>query len=87
MSWLISQYRLVSPLCVSSSTSFGKRRESSREICRVLDVHLEILLLECASRDALIRKLQRDPARRPSRGGSARHGPSDDQVSAPIEMV
>ncbi|RWV91461.1 hypothetical protein GW17_00046253 [Ensete ventricosum] len=38
------------------------------------------------SRDAPIRRLLRDPARRPNRGGGARRGPSDDQVSALIEM-
>ncbi|RWW42702.1 hypothetical protein BHE74_00051718 [Ensete ventricosum] len=43
--------------------------------------------LGCASLDALVRRLLRGPARRPSRGGGAQRGPSDDQVSVPTEMV
>ncbi|RWV81558.1 hypothetical protein GW17_00057007 [Ensete ventricosum] len=42
---------------VSSSASVGKRRESSREVRRVSNVRLEMLLLECASRYALVRWL------------------------------
>ncbi|RWW55187.1 hypothetical protein BHE74_00038190 [Ensete ventricosum] len=42
---------------VSSSASVGKRRESSREVRRVSNVRLGMLLLGCASRDALVRWL------------------------------
>ncbi|RWW01325.1 hypothetical protein GW17_00035646 [Ensete ventricosum] len=70
-------------MCTSSSASVGKRRESSREVGRVSNVCLGMLLLKCASRDALVRRLPWDPARRPSRGGITRRDPSDNQVSAP----
>ncbi|RZR91542.1 hypothetical protein BHM03_00019682 [Ensete ventricosum] len=39
-----------------------------------------MLLLGCASRDALIWRLLQGPARRPSQGGGARLDPPDDQI-------
>ncbi|RWW46071.1 hypothetical protein BHE74_00048045 [Ensete ventricosum] len=42
-----------------------------------------MLLLGCASQDALAPRLPQGPVRRPSQGC----GPSDDQVNAPTEMV
>ncbi|RWV88229.1 hypothetical protein GW17_00049703 [Ensete ventricosum] len=49
-------------------------REETRKLKRGLSN------LGCASQDALVRRLPRGPARRPSRGGGARYGPSDNQV-------
>ncbi|RWW02165.1 hypothetical protein GW17_00034759 [Ensete ventricosum] len=66
-----------------SFASVRKRRESSREILRVSDVRPRMLLLGCASQDALAPRLPQGPVRRPSQGC----GPSDDQVNAPTEMV
>ncbi|RWW34530.1 hypothetical protein GW17_00000683 [Ensete ventricosum] len=43
-------------------------------------------LLGSASRAPPSRGLQRNPTRRPRRSGGARCGPSDDRISAPIEV-
>ncbi|RWV88757.1 hypothetical protein GW17_00049134 [Ensete ventricosum] len=85
MSWSRNQHSLVLPVCASSSTSV-ENRSTDFALIRISGsssgLHLKLHLLGSASRVRY-----GGPAQRPRRGVGVRHSPSDDQVSAPTEMI
>ncbi|RRT51316.1 hypothetical protein B296_00021270 [Ensete ventricosum] len=80
MAW----FRPCAQVCPCQSGRDWEARERSAGLARNVP---RLGLLGSAPRAPPSRGLPRDPARRPRRGGGARCDPSDDQVSALIEMV